>query len=348
MRERLLRLIVCPACQGSFSLSVDQHRQDEIEEGTLTCARCARRYPIQRGIPRLLARVSDARTADSFGFEWSTVEVTDVEEDLVTFFRKTGLDRRIYEGMPAKEVRYPTAADFQFEPDGSFLSGKLILDAGCGMGRYLRVASRYGGELVGLDFSRSVERASGLFARTPNVHLVQGDLFMPPFRRETFDYIYSIGVIHHTPDPPAAFRSVASLCRPGGSMSVYVYPPSFWLDPIRGSVMRALRQVTTRLPHPLLYRLCERVAPPLGVAQMRLAAHPMTKLLGAPLFLVTIPRHTKRGVMVGDTFDTYSAKHIRTYSGDEVSAWFRQAGFEAVDALPYPTTVTGRRAADAT
>ena len=294
-------------------------------------------------MPRLLTTVRDPKTAKSFGFEWTRVDVTEFEEDVVTFFRKTGLDDRVYASLPRRERTYPTTRELPFAPDGSRLSGRLILDAGCGMGRYLNVAAGYGGELVGMDVSDSVERAARLLAGKPNVHLVQGDLFTPPFRAGTFDYIYSIGVLHHTPDPAGAFRSVASLCRPGGTCSVHVYPPQFWLGPIRGAVTKALRTVTVRLPHELLFRLCRQVGLPLGLLQMRLAEHAIGRVVGAPFFLVTIPRHRQPGVMVGDTFDTYSARYIHTYTGEEVGDWFRAFGFSEVRTLPYPTTVKGQR-----
>jgi SAM-dependent methyltransferase len=344
MRERLLELIACPVCRGTLTLSGGRMSGGVIDEGRLICDGCGAGYPVTRGIPRLVPRMSDARTAESFGFEWTTVDVTDPEEDVVTFFRKTGLDPRIYQRLPAKERYYATTRDLSFTPDGSSLRGKLVLDAGCGMGRYLNVAKAYGCELVGMDFSRSVERAAAMASSCPTMHIVQGDLMAPPFRPGTFNFIYSIGVLHHTPDPPASFESLAPLCRPGGELVVYVYPPSFWLDPVRGAVLRALRAVTVRLPHRVLLRLCERLAAPLGSLQMRLAERPVAKFLGAPLFLVTVPRHRKRGVMIGDTFDTYSARYIRTYTEEDVRRWFRSAGFDSIEALPYPTTVRGRRA----
>ena len=110
--------------------------------------------------------------------------------------------------------------------------------------------------------------------------------------------------------------------------------------------MKALRSVTVRLPHEVLLAGCRRIALPLGRLQMRLSRSRAGKLLGAPLFLVTIPRHTKPGVIVGDTFDTYSARYIWTFTSEDVAGWFQAAGFEQVQAMLYPTTVKGRKGAD--
>ena len=145
MRARLLDLMVCPSCKGSCSLAASRQGQGVIEEGTLTCRGCGRTYPIRNGVPRLLTTVRDPQTAKSFGFEWTRVDVTEFEEDVVTFFRKTGLDERVYTSLPLREQTYATTRELPFSLDGSRLSGKLILDAGCGMGRYLDVAADYGG-----------------------------------------------------------------------------------------------------------------------------------------------------------------------------------------------------------
>ena len=93
--------------------------------------------------------------------------------------------------------------------------GRLVLDAGVGAGRFAEVVANKGGEVVGVDLSRAIDAAYENIGRRPNVHLVQADIMAMPFRDGTFDLAYSVGVLHHTPDPERAFGRVAAV-RPQG------------------------------------------------------------------------------------------------------------------------------------
>jgi uncharacterized protein YbaR (Trm112 family) len=77
MRRRLLDLVCCPICRGTLALTATLERGEEILEGELACA-CGRAYPVNRGVPRLLADpphdgLADLkrRTIDAFGHEWT-------------------------------------------------------------------------------------------------------------------------------------------------------------------------------------------------------------------------------------------------------------------------------------
>ena len=114
------------------------------------------------------------------------------------------------------------------QPDGlspADLDGKVVLDAGCGMGRYLRIAAESSASLiVGLDLSQAVVAARELTAGLPSVAVVRGDLLRLPFAAASFDQIYSLGVLDHTPDPREAFLALARLLKPGGRIAIWVYP----------------------------------------------------------------------------------------------------------------------------
>ena len=140
-----------------------------------------------------------SRTKSAYGLQWNRFRIIRAEEDRATFFNRTGLTPAI-------------------------LDGKLVLDAGCGMGRYLRIAAagpvRH---VIGMDLSRAVVAARELTAHLPGVSLVRGDLLRLPFPEQSFDIIYSLGVLDHTPDPRAAFLGLARLLKPGGRIVVWVY-----------------------------------------------------------------------------------------------------------------------------
>ena len=76
---------------------------------------------------------------------------------------------------------------------------------------------------------------------------VQADVYHLPFRPGVFDFAYSIGVLHHLPEPEAAFQRVVALVRPGGSVFIWVYSNRRRL---LNFLLEAVRAVTTRSPKP--------------------------------------------------------------------------------------------------
>lgn len=122
----LSEILVCPNCRGKVTL----------HGPGFECSACRRVYPIVRGIPRF---VEDESYVSNFGFEW-------------TKHAQTQLDR---ESDRSSETKFCDSLEISPEK----ISEKLVLDAGCGMGRFAEVASRYGARVVGVDLSRAVESA---------------------------------------------------------------------------------------------------------------------------------------------------------------------------------------------
>src|SRR5262245_16027155 len=128
--------------------------------------------------------LDQSRTKSAYALQWNRFRIVRPEEDRATFRNRTGLG-------PGD------------------LAGAVVLDAGCGMGRYLRVAAEGGPRrLVGLDLSGAVVAARETTRDIGQVSVVQGDLLRPPFAPGTFDHVYSLGVLDHTPDPRGAFLAL--------------------------------------------------------------------------------------------------------------------------------------------
>jgi SAM-dependent methyltransferase len=207
------------------------------------------------------------------------------------------------------------------------LDGRVVLDAGCGMGRYLRIAAESRARrIVGVDLSRAVVAARELTDGLENVAIVQGDLLRPPFAPGSFDLIYSLGVLDHTPDPRRAFLALARLLRPGGRIAIWVYPRE---RPIVEAVMNLQRAVSTRLPLALLEPLC-RIAAPIGGLKRRLMGSRrwVVQRLGVAMHLATIgvSMHPDPEVRVCDTLDWYAPRYLSRHTPDEVAGWFADAG----------------------
>jgi SAM-dependent methyltransferase len=317
MRRAFAASLDCPACRGSLSLEPTVESGDVVGEGMLRCG-CGRRFPVSGGVPRLLpeAAAQDAlsrRTQALFGDEWQRFpELLRVHADIFRWY---------FEGngpIPWPELR--------------------VLDAGCGMGRWLHFVRENGAEVVGMDVSAAVDVAAQ--REGAGADFVQADLRCPPFPPESFDLVYSFGVVHHLADPASAVRTLAALVRPGGTLRLYVYRSLADEGRARRvllGLVTGIRSVTTRLPADLLHAFSWTVS-----------------AIATAAFLV--PRRALRGSRVGERvtrgwplvhytdvpfrmlvaeqFDRFGAPLEGRYRRDEVEGWLRAAGLEVVTILP--------------
>ena len=252
MKEKLLSYLVCPACDASLDLSVSQTEDTEIIEGELRCTACAASFAITRGIPRFaeLATVESDKqaTAEKFGWQWR--HFTEVDDRYAEQFL----------GWIA-----PVTPEF--------FRDKIVLEGGCGKGRHTQLAVEWGArDVIGIDLSEAVETAYAATRSLPNAHIVQADIYHLPLRR-AFDYAFSVGVLHHLPDPRNGFFSLASKVKPGGHVSAWIYGAenNEWIvrlvNPVR-------EKITSRIDQRALLQLSK-----IPAAGMFLA----TKLIYGPL-----------------------------------------------------------------
>jgi ubiquinone/menaquinone biosynthesis C-methylase UbiE len=250
--------------------------------------------------------LDQARTKSTYALQWNRFRIVRPEEDRATFCSRTGL----------------SAMD---------LAGAFVLDAGCGMGRYLRVAAEGNPRLlVGLDLSAAVVAASESTRGVSSVALARADLLRPPFSPGSFDHIYSLGVLDHTPDPRAAFLAVANLLKPGGRIVIWVYPKE---RPALEWIIETHRAVSRRLPLWALMGLSRLMAPIGGLKQTLMASKShLVRRLGVALNLMTIgvSMHPDPEVRVCDTLDWYAPKYLSRHTVEEVCEWFDAAGLTEV------------------
>jgi 2-polyprenyl-3-methyl-5-hydroxy-6-metoxy-1,4-benzoquinol methylase/uncharacterized protein YbaR (Trm112 family) len=306
MLSPLASLLRCLECRSPLGEGDD----------VLRCIQCGWVYPVEAGTPRMV-RVAEGeesgvkqRTADSFAYEWRHFG------ELRDKWRKNFLDY----------VRPHSAESF---------SGCLVLDVGAGSGRHSRQAAELGADVVAVDFSDAIEVAR---ANLPErVLTVQADAEDLPFAPGTFDFVMSIGVLHHLPNPERAFRSLVRYARPGGFVHIYLY----WL-PARSMHRRMLRlvtaarRVTVRLPHRVLHAATYPIAAALFLLFVLpyrvLRSFSSTQGVAATFPLKAYADYPFR-VCVNDQFDRFSAPIEHRYAKEEVAAWFRAAGLEEVTVL---------------
>jgi SAM-dependent methyltransferase len=296
-------LIVCPGCGGALPPISDW------PEGEQECPGCRRPYRKVRSIPRF---VEHQKYVGNFGFEWNRHRLTQLDSEVS---RESEESFRQKTGLGPEDVR-----------------GKLVLDVGCGMGRFADVVSRWGGRVVGCDLSSAVEAAQQNLGQRDNVAILQADLFELPFRRESFDIIYSIGVLHHTPSCEKAFRALPQFLRPGGRIAIWVYGT---MGPW-ARFARQYRRVTVRMPPRLLHALCHLAAPLYFLYKI--------PIVGPALWTVfPISLHPKARWRILDTFDWYSPKYQSLHTYPEVYGWFQAAGLTDARLLDFPVAITGRK-----
>lgn len=109
-------------------------------------------------------------------------------------------------------------------------SGKKVIEIGGGMGTDLAQFARHGAAVTDFDLSAGhLEHARRNFRlRGLKGEFVHGDGENIPFPDNTFDVVYSNGVIHHTPDTAGVVRHMFRILKPGGKAIIMVYAEESW------------------------------------------------------------------------------------------------------------------------
>jgi SAM-dependent methyltransferase len=309
MRADLLSYLRCPSCAATLTASLSADRLI----GTLDCPACGMHAPVRDGIPRFVDVPEDStarRTQASFGYEWT--HFNDWKQSGQTNFND------YFQGF-----------------DLSALRGSLVLDGGCGMGRHARQVAPFAGRVVALDFSRAIDQAARNTADAGNVDCVQADLLALPLADGAFDFVYSLGVLHHLDHTERALEGLVRKLRPGGKMRVYLYWKRHgWKGGLLGAVTAA-RSVTTRMPFGLLRATSLALS-----ALLYLFVITPYRVLSAmgfrahhdwPLFVYS---KYPFNVLHNDQFDRFSAPLEKRYDASEVKGLLERAGLTNIEVRP--------------
>ena len=234
MRREALNYLACPNCGGELTLRGEVREDlEHVMAGTLLCVQCQSQFSIRDGVPVLLPASLETvkrETASRFAEEWTRWK------DL----------RGYYEEEFFAWVAPVTGEDFR---------GKTVFEGGCGKGRHTAIVAAHEAKaIVSLDLGESAFVAFAHTRDLPNAHVIIGDLLHPPVRL-VFDMAFSVGVLHHLPNPAAGFASLASRVRNGGRVFfwVYGYEGNEWITRYINPIRKA---ITSKLPAELLRVLC--------------------------------------------------------------------------------------------
>lgn len=357
MKFRLVELLRCVRCDGALAVTVQDSRErpaaadprfvcrercartgdaltgsaeacaacagTEIVVGTLACRTCRAAYPVVGGVPWLFdeAPGDDARTA-------ATVQVY------------SHLWNRL---SPATEEGPNHLDPMEQALKAPVITGTIGIEAGSGTGAdTVCIACRHSDvELISLDLSEGVyqtyKRAEGL----PNVHVVRGSVLAVPVRTALCDFAYSFGVLHHTIDPDRGLRELARVLKPKGRLSLYLYeahennPWKRW--PLK--LVTAFRQITTKLPTPVLSGLCWLLSP-LVVLVFSWPARAMSRFRATRALADQMPFNfgTSPFSIHGDLLDRLGVPIEVRYSRQGVVELLRQGGLTEIETTKLDAT----------
>lgn len=183
---------------------------------------------------------ADSKTVNSFGEEWNRFAEFTEEET-----RKAG-------------EQY-----FDIVTPGMLDENSVVLDIGCGTGRWSEFISQRVKFVEAIDPGEAVRAAVALTKNCGNVRITQAGFGNIPFEKNTFDFVFSLGVVHHLPDTEAAVKEASAMVKPQGWLLLYIY---YALEN-RGAFFRfifkcsdLLRRMISKFPKGLKFFTCELIA----------------------------------------------------------------------------------------
>jgi len=346
MKLHLNNLLLCPLCQGSLkvtgfettdgmgSANSPGEGESEIISGVLACD-CGALFPVIEGVPRLLrsglqafpnfiaanragienirgaGKITATRGGAGFGDDYDSIRTSFSQEWGIFDYEN---DKTW--GWTLEERKEVFLSDVNLQPDE--LSGKNMLDAGCGNGTLTAALTAFGLEIVGMDLNDGLGQAFRNRSRyaasaVGHVEYVQGNLSNAPVKSGAFDLVYSSGVIHHTPSSKDTFASLVRVIRKGGRLYVWVYGRRGW--PVR-LFFGAGRELKRVLSLKSLMKICRAIAPFYKVVTSSLNA----------LGLLQFRSRTTREITL-DLFDGFAPRYNHWHTEAEVRSWFEEHGF---------------------
>jgi SAM-dependent methyltransferase len=313
MKIELLLRLRCPQSGQRLTLEPPASAMDEIENGWLVSEDGQHRYPIRNFIPRF---VTESNYANNFGMQWNK-------------FRQTQLDS--YSGHPISADRFWKATGWRPED----ISGQWVLDVGSGAGRFAEIALRAGAKVVALDYSSAVDACFANLRHHCNLHVVQGDIYSLPLLRASFPFVYSLGVLQHTPDVAKAFAALPLIVSQEGRLCTDFYWKRF-RTMFHSKYL--FRPITKRMSQQALFAFLERYVPILLKTSQLLSSVPIIGLVLKRI--VPVADYTGRYPLnesqlnewaLLDTFDMLGPQYDSPQSASTIKNWMAKAGLEEIE-----------------
>ena len=253
----------------------------------------------------------DMDTVASFGEEWSK-----------------------FKDFSDADIQIAGAQYFDIVPEEIY-KDKDILDVGCGTGRWSKYLARLANNIEAIDPSEAVYSAAALLQNEDNVRISRASVDNIPFEDNSFDLVFSLGVLHHIPDTQNAMEKSINKVKPGGYFLVYLY---YALDN-RGFVFKTLfhasnllRNVISRLPSVVKKLVCDVLA--LLIYMPFIIISKIIRMFGFSSVLNHVPlsyyADKSMNIIRNDSLDRFGTPLEQRFTKDEIRQMMVKSGLEEI------------------
>lgn len=210
--------------------------------------------------------------------------------------------------------------------NASRLNKKIILDIDW-PGRFIESTRNKGALVIGIDYSNAVEAAANNFKLDHDVCIIQGDALNLPFLEAVFDGAFSIGVLHHTPNPARGVDQAYKVIKKGGWLAISVYGiKGYYKYPnvqIWRKIFATLWPIFGYRPALLYTFVTVSVFGPISKISRSLG-----RIFKIPFPFISLP---DKNWSLLDTSDSITPSHQSGHEPYEVFSWFKNSGFKNIE-----------------
>ena len=300
MNKKFIKLFICPRCklnklEVSLTISKKKKSKKSANEEILRCMK-GHVFKINNGIPNFV--INNKLESKIYDDIWKNNTLSKYKKKDIKLYKK-----KFQSFAKIKKLN---------------LRNKLVLDAGCGEGRFSWLLGNLGAKkVVAVDFSNAaLSRAKYQSANQSKIIFIKADLNNLPFKENTFDLVISFGVIHHNKYPEKLFHKLSKFTKLGGIFSIYLYRKygmSFIQDMIR--------PITKKMNRNKLHYFCELCG---------FTVTPSKKMI------VDIPNILKKVRWIDVlrinmiTFEGLTSTYWHRFSVDEIKNWYKKYNFKII------------------
>jgi ubiquinone/menaquinone biosynthesis C-methylase UbiE len=255
----------------------------------------------------------DKRVVEGFGDEWSRFDQSDLSHE---------------------ELGKMFDSYFNIFPWAELPADSVGFDLGCGSGRWAKLVAPRVGRLHLIDPSRdalAVAKRNLKASENCRFHLASVEEI--PLPDESCDFGYSLGVLHHIPDPEAGLRACVAKLKPGAPFLLYLYyrfdNRPVWFKMI-WKASDAVRKIVSKMPSPVRYGASQLLAAAVYFPLARTALALEKLGLKVEKFPLSQYRESSFYVMRTDALDRFGTRREERFTQGEMQEMMEKAGLENI------------------